>query len=93
MWAIKFTGTADYKGNRKKGKQLKILSQLLLLVWFGAKPGVAAGLSTGRDRINHAGDQPEPVGCVALHFANACLFSLEWSSVCGVAFVLFIRKF
>lgn len=26
---------------------------------------------------NYTGDQPEPVGCIALHFANACLFSLK----------------
>lgn len=61
----------------KKGKQVKILSQTLLLVWLGARPGAGAGLSTGRDRINHAGDQPEPVGCVALHFANACQVFLK----------------
>lgn len=77
MRAIKFTCTADLKGNIKKGKQLKILSQMLLLVYFGATPGAGAGFSTHRDRKNHTGDQPEPVGCIALHFANACLFSLK----------------
>lgn len=50
MWAIKFTCTADLKGNIKKGKQLKILSQMFLLVYSGAKPGAGAGFSTHRDR-------------------------------------------
>lgn len=66
---------------------------MFLLTWLGAKLGAGAGLSTGRNKTKHAGDQSEPVGHPALHFVNACLLCLEWSRhFCGVVFVFHIRK-